>query len=181
MSCVGIAGRLRHEILAHIFYFLPLRDLGSCVVVCRHWHSYFAIEDNEIWRILCEELLPAPALLDPYLLSAVTTFKAKVRAFRHAWNPADCSRNMYVKLNGFSVHRNPIAQSTDSARAKIGFNSGRHAWEVWWDGPLGTVAMVGVATKHAALQVRRIFLVFMYVELKLRGVGVKLICYFRKI
>ncbi len=50
------------------------------------------------------------------------------------------------------MHRNPIAQSTDGVRSKIGFNQGRHAWECWWEGPLGTVAVVGVATKHAALQ-----------------------------
>ncbi|KAI8513984.1 F-box/SPRY domain-containing protein 1 [Branchiostoma belcheri] len=64
----------------------------------------------------------------------------------------DCSRNIYIKPNGFTLHRNPVAQSTDGVRGKIGFNSGRHAWEVWWDGPLGTVAVVGIATKHAPMQ-----------------------------
>lgn len=29
----------------------------------------------------------------------------------------------------------------------------RHAWEVMWEGPLGTVAVVGIATKEATLQV----------------------------
>lgn len=45
-----------------------------------------------------------------------------------------------------------MAQSTDGARAKIGFRDGRHAWEVCWQGPLGTVAVVGISTKEAALQ-----------------------------
>merc|ERR1712032_848837 len=76
-------------------------------------------------------------------------FQAKLRAFYHAWNPADCSRNIYVKPNGFTLHRNPVAQSTDGARGKIGFRSGRHAWEVIWEGPLGTVAVIGIATKDA--------------------------------
>ena len=48
----------------------------------------------------------------------------------------------------------PEAQSTDAARGKIGFESGRHSWDVRWSGPLGTVAMVGVATKKAPLRVR---------------------------
>ncbi|KAI1235739.1 F-box/SPRY domain-containing protein 1, partial [Lamprotornis superbus] len=64
----------------------------------------------------------------------------------------DCSRNVYIKKNGFTLHRNPIAQSTDGARTKIGFSEGRHAWEVWWEGPLGTVAVIGIATKRAAMQ-----------------------------
>lgn len=48
--------------------------------------------------------------------------------------------------------RNPVAQSTDACRGKIGFRQGRHAWEVIWDGPLGTVAVVGISTKEAPLQ-----------------------------
>jgi len=87
--------------------------------------------------------LPA-ALLLPLL--------AQVRAFHHAFSTNDCSRNVYIKKNGFTLHRNPIAQSTDGARTKIGFSEGRHAWEVWWEGPLGTVAVIGIATKRAAMQ-----------------------------
>lgn len=45
-----------------------------------------------------------------------------------------------------------MAQSTDGARAKLGFREGRHAWEVCWQGPLGTVAVVGISTREAALQ-----------------------------
>lgn len=48
--------------------------------------------------------------------------------------------------------RRPVAQSTDATRGKIGFRHGRHAWEVIWEGPLGTVAVVGISTKNAALQ-----------------------------
>ena len=29
---------------------------------------------------------------------------------------------------------------------------GRHAWEVIWEGPLGTVAVIGIATKEAPNQ-----------------------------
>lgn len=76
----------------------------------------------------------------------------QIRAFQHAFSTNDCSRNVYIKKNGFTLHRNPIAQSTDGARTKIGFSEGRHAWEVWWEGPLGTVAVIGIATKRAPMQ-----------------------------
>ena len=57
-----------------------------------------------------------------------------------------------MKSSGFVLHRNPVAQSTDGARAKIGYRHGRHVWEVSWNGPLGTIAAVGVSTKDASLQ-----------------------------
>lgn len=150
----GLPGTLHHPVLANIFYYLPkLTDIYACMQVCRHWYNYFFNENCDIWRILCEDNLPPSALNDVYLLSEVPTYKAKLRAFLCTWNPQDCSRNIYIKLNCFTLHRNPIAQSTDGSRGKIGFKTGRHAWEIWWEGPLGTVAAVGVATKHAALQV----------------------------
>ena len=46
-----------------------------------------------------------------------------------------------------------VAQSTDAAKGKIGLSSGRHCWEVCWEGPLGTVAVVGIATKEAPVQI----------------------------
>lgn len=76
----------------------------------------------------------------------------QLKAFQHGLSSHDCSRNVYVKKNGFTLHRNPIAQSTDGARGKIGFSEGRHAWEIWWEGPLGTVAVIGIATKRASMQ-----------------------------
>ena len=51
-------------------------------------------------------------------------------------------------MNTMFHFRNPVAQSTDGSRGKIGFQHGRHAWEVMWEGPLGTVAVVGISTKE---------------------------------
>lgn len=144
------ANKLKQEILEIIFSYLSISDLRNCSLVCKHWYKYLNDENNDVWRFHCVRKLAEEALKSD-LLKNVPTYKAKLRAFYHAWNPNDCSKNMYVKSNGFSVHRNPIAQSTDGARGKIGFRSGRHCWEVWWEGPLGTIAMIGLATKYAPL------------------------------
>ena len=39
------------------------------------------------------------------ILSALPTYKEKLRAFYHAWNPDDCSRNIYVKPDSFTLQR----------------------------------------------------------------------------
>ena len=72
----------------------------------------------------CVRRLAQEALQSSELLSSLPTYKSKLRAFCHAWNPEDCSKNIYIKSNGFTLHRNPVAQSTDGARGKIGFRTG---------------------------------------------------------
>ena len=134
-----------------MFAFLELPELRTCSLVCKNWYRYLNDENNDVWRMHCIRKLAEEALRSE-LLGSVPTYKAKLRAFYHAWNPADCSNNIYIKPNGFTLHRNPVAQSTDGARGKIGFRSGRHAWEVIWEGPLGTVAVIGIATKEAQTQ-----------------------------
>ncbi|CAJ0580655.1 unnamed protein product, partial [Mesorhabditis spiculigera] len=144
------ATRLPHKILVYIFSYLSPSDLNHCLQVCRHWNSALAYEDSIVWRTLARKLVPEPALSDPYLLT-VATFKQKLRAFKYAWNPSDTSKNNYLRPNGFTIHRQPVAQSTDGVRGKIGVSTGCHAFELSWEGPLGTVAVIGIATKHAAL------------------------------
>lgn len=65
---------------------------------------------------------------------------------------ANNSLALLISNISIGVRRNPVAQSTDGSRGKIGFRQGRHAWEVMWEGPLGTVAVVGISTREAALQ-----------------------------
>lgn len=50
------------------------------------------------------------------------------------------------------IQRYPVGQSSDACRAKIGFNQGKHVWEVIWRGPLGSISVVGVSTEEAPLQ-----------------------------
>lgn len=164
---------LDERILELIFTFLDLADLRSCALVCRPWCQCLRDGGSEVWRLLCIRTL-APEALNSNLLKAATSYKAKLRAYYNSWNPNDCSRNIYIKSNGFTLHRyfifdpshskyhvclilvflyrNPVAQSTDACRGKLGYRRGRHAWEVMWEGPLGTVAVVGITTKDAPLQ-----------------------------
>ncbi|XP_038829084.1 F-box/SPRY domain-containing protein 1 isoform X1 [Salvelinus namaycush] len=148
---VGIVGRLPSRVLDHVFSYLDLYDLMRCSFVCWHWNNCLADENSEVWRSLCARSLSEEALRSDILCN-LTTYKGKLKSYLHALSSHDCSRNVYVKKNGFTLHRNPIAQSTDGARGKIGFYEGRHAWEIWWEGPLGTVAVIGIATKRAAIQ-----------------------------
>ncbi|KAK4819701.1 hypothetical protein QYF61_010795 [Mycteria americana] len=148
----GPGWRLPGRVLELVFSYLELRELRSCALVCKLWHRVLHGDENsEVWRSLAARCLAEEALRTDILCN-VPTYKGKVRAFHHAFSTNDCSRNVYIKKNGFTLHRNPIAQSTDGARTKIGFSEGRHAWEVWWEGPLGTVAVIGIATKRAAMQ-----------------------------
>ena len=139
-------------VLEVLFSYLDLVSLRSASLVCKSWYRILNDENNDVWRLHCVRRLAQEALQSSELLSSLPTYKSKLRAFCHAWNPEDCSKNIYIKSNGFTLHRNPVAQSTDGARGKIGFRSGRHAWEVIWEGPLGTVAVIGIATKEAPNQ-----------------------------
>lgn len=51
----------------------------------------------------------------------------------HAWNPDDRSLNVYVKEEDrLTLHRHPVAQSTDCIRGKIGYSKGFHVWQIVW-------------------------------------------------
>lgn len=61
------------------------------------------------------------------------------------------SYNIFVKEDDFStLHRHPVAQSTDAIRSKIGYESGLTVFEFTWPSrERGTHAMVGVCTADA--------------------------------
>lgn len=150
---VDLASTLPVGVLEHLFSFLDLTSLKSAAQVCKKWSRFLSDEENsDVWRVQCLRLLSQEAIQSTELLATLPTYKAKVRAYCHSWNPDDCSRNIYVKPSGFTLHRNPVAQSTDGGRGRLGFRHGRHAWEVIWEGPLGTVAVIGIATKDAPNQ-----------------------------
>lgn len=103
-------------VLESIFSYLDLASLRSASLVCKSWYRILNDENNDVWRLHCVRRLAQEALQSSELLSTLPTYKSKLRAFCHAWNPEDCSKNIYIKSNGFTLHRNPVAQSTDGAR-----------------------------------------------------------------
>lgn len=101
---VSIASQLPDNILEAVFSYLELRDLRNCSLVCKNWYRYLNDENNDVWRMHCIRKLTEEAIKSD-LLSSVPTYKSKLRAFFHAWNPMDCSRNVYIKPTGFTLHR----------------------------------------------------------------------------
>jgi hypothetical protein len=47
-----LAERLPHHILACIFEFLPLKDMLTCMRICRHWYSYLSYEVGDLYIII---------------------------------------------------------------------------------------------------------------------------------
>lgn len=99
-----IAVRVPNHVLEVIFSYLDLDSLKSCSLVCKRWCIFLDDENSDVWRWHCYRKLAHEALSSD-LLSSVTTYKEKLRAFFHAWNPNDCSRNVFIKPNGFTLHR----------------------------------------------------------------------------
>jgi len=77
----------------------------------------------------------------------------KTEALKHTWNPTDRSFNIRMKDGDpFTIRRQPVAQSTDSARGKLGYSSGLHIFEISWPTKQrGTHASVGVSTQAQIL------------------------------
>ena len=71
---------------------------------------------------------------------------------KNGWNKDDKSANVFVKEDEVTMHRYPVAQSTDGLRGKVGYSRGLHCWEITWNTrQRGTHAMVGVCTATAPL------------------------------
>jgi len=123
-------------VLDMIFSNLELSDLFGCMLVCKNWCR--AINDSRAkpWMLLCRRKL-TEELLKSKLLSQLHTHKDKLRSFYHSWNQLDSSPNIVVRDTGFTCTRNPVMHSTDMVRTRIGYDTGKHVWEVTWTGPLG--------------------------------------------
>lgn len=88
-----------------------LRDVLSCMLVCKKWYYSLSDERSDVWRIFCNRKLSKSVVKSPVLSSLGVSYKAKLRAYYYAWDSNECSRNIYIKPNGFTLHRNPVAQS----------------------------------------------------------------------
>jgi SPRY domain-containing SOCS box protein 1/4 len=94
--------------------------------------------------------LARPARLDLLLDMPPASLETQIK---HSWSTTDRSLNMFVKEEDpLTLHRHPVAQSTDCIRGRYGYTVGFHVWEIVWNSrQRGTHAVVGVATSEAPL------------------------------
>jgi F-box protein 45 len=116
-------------------------------MVCKKWHE--ALDEgaeSPVWRQVLEDPELTTFVKSP-LLRGLHGNKAKLVAFDNAWSERDCSPHMSILSNSLTLHRNPVAQSTDAIRGKRGYFRGQHYWTVTWHKPaFGSNAVIGVAT-----------------------------------
>lgn len=136
------------DILNLVFSYLSVRDLCNCCRTSRRWRDILGTR-SYLWKQNLLAHTPDKFHNDP-LLQDLDTAKDKLIAYYCSWSEEDHSKNVYVMPNKLTVHRNPVAQSSDLIRGKKGFSNGLHYWTVVWHGPkFGSSAVVGVATKQA--------------------------------
>ena len=141
---------LADEILLLVFSNLNWRDKTSCSQVCKRWNLLIVFKCTRAWQAALKDVLPDSSL--NFDLIRGLPAKDKIRAFYCGFGKNTVSKNMYIMPNGFTVHRKPIAQSSDMARGRVGFSSGIHHWIVRWESKsLGSNAGVGVCTEDAKL------------------------------
>lgn len=144
--------KLPEEVLLTLFSYLPTyRDLVCCSMVCKKWRTLLD-SDSDVWKHVLDREVPEGFVSDK-LISPLESPKAKLMAYMCAWSDNDRSKNIEIKPNKLTIHRKPVAQSTDAIRSKRGFSHGQHYWTIIWHGPsFGSNAVVGVATKMCPLQ-----------------------------
>lgn len=147
-----MVSKLPTEVLVKVFSYLSdFEDLCSCSCVCRRWRELLD-DDSDIWDSILRAVCPINFCEDR-LLDDLPNSKTKLVAYYCTWNDSDRSKNIYIKENKLTLHRNPVSQSSDAVRGRKGFRKGVHYWVVIWHGPnYGSTAVVGLATKDAKLQ-----------------------------
>uniref|UniRef100_A0A1X7TL94 F-box domain-containing protein n=1 Tax=Amphimedon queenslandica TaxID=400682 RepID=A0A1X7TL94_AMPQE len=112
-----------------IFIYTSFKDLIRCSMVCKKWYSLLSDEDSIIWRANFEDA-GTRHFRNSKHLSELQTFRSKALAYECAWNGQDASKNIYIKDDCLTLHRKPVAQSSDGIRGKTGFLRGQHYFVV---------------------------------------------------
>ena len=143
--------KLPEEALFILFSYLPtFRDLVRCSMVCKKWRTVLDSESS-LWEEALDREVPECFITDK-LIQHLESAKSKLKAYLCAWSDIDRSENIEINPNRLTLHRQPVAQSTDAIRGKRGFSHGQHYWTIIWHGPsFGSNAVVGVATKECPL------------------------------
>ena len=144
--------RLPNDVLVVVFSYLSdYADLFRCSAVCKKWKNLLD-SNGYVWKQAVSNGVPRAFTNDPLVQELLESPKAQLVAYLNAWSENDHSNTIKIKCNKLTLHRNPIAQSTDAIRGKRGFSHGLHYWVVIWHGPnFGSNATVGIATKKAPL------------------------------
>lgn len=122
----------------------------SCEAVCSKWKYVLSDANGVFWANAYSSLLPPDSR--KFDLLRGLSHKQKIIAFICTWKKDTVSGNFDMLSNMFSVRRRPIAQSSDVARANVGFSRGIHEWIVRFDSPkLGSHAGVGICTSSCSL------------------------------
>lgn len=137
------------EILERIFVYMSTKDLAKCSRVCKKWYKLLENEDSAVWRGRFE-VAGSKQFRSCQHLSELISYKSKVLAYECAWSDNDHSNNIYLLEDCLTLHRKPVAQSSDGIRGKTAFLHGQHYFVVIFQGPsFGSSALVGVCTKNA--------------------------------
>ena len=101
---------------------------GGIRAGARH-HPYRRLQTPSM-SIAADDDLVRPYRLDMLLNRPLPSMETMMA---HAWNADDRSLNMFVKDDDpFTLHRHPVAQSTDCVRGKRAYTRGLHVWEITW-------------------------------------------------
>lgn len=150
--------KLPPDVLESIFCYIDPRTLFCCARVCKRWAQVLQSEESKIWKSRFYSLEIDHDIFEftnSQLVKDLPNPKAKVRAYMCRWIEEDSSETLYVKENFITVHRNPVAKSTDSIRSETGFRYGRHRFIIVFHGPgFGSHAMIGICTKDTTLRIR---------------------------
>lgn len=142
---------LPNEVTIKVLAYLNSKHLIRCSRVCKKLYQMINDPNSQLWKERFEETGSVQFRQSP-IIRSLESYQAKVRAFECAWNESDCSPNITINPDCLTLHRKPVAQSTDAVRTKSGFTQGQHYFTIVYHGPnFGSSALVGVCTKHASL------------------------------
>ena len=143
--------KLPEHALLRVFSYLPsVGDLVRSSMVCKKWRHLLDSTEHP-WEQALSSEVPQDFISDKLVQNL--TPKSKFIAYMCTWSEEHHSKNIEMMPNKLTLHRRPVAQSTDAIRGKRGFSHGQHYWVVIWHGPsFGSNAVVGIAIESCRLQ-----------------------------
>ncbi|XP_065577220.1 F-box/SPRY domain-containing protein 1-like isoform X2 [Artemia franciscana] len=142
---------LPEEMYDVIFAHLSLGDVFNCMQVCKKLYWILEKGNSKLWKYHSLKTFPCRPLESKTLRSL--SYKSRLMAFKYGWNPMDCCPDTVV-LDDFTLMRvkkskrtRPSYSYQNCVRGKLGFEAGRHSWEITCELGLGDITVIGVATK----------------------------------